>query len=110
MTRSLGAGQVGRGPWLLLSERRSSKVLDQLLTQEGVDLESEPLWAVSLSQAWAPWFLSRRLGEGADCRAALPHFSSHGSICGNSWEGPGSGIIRGLKVIEMREEEIAKDR
>lgn len=57
MRRSLGAGQVGGGPWLMLSERGSSQVLDQLLTQERVDLEPEPLWAL---------FPSPRLGSRSE--------------------------------------------
>lgn len=53
MRRALGDGQLGMVPWLLLSERGSSMVLDQLLTQkEEGDLEPGPLWVLFLSHAW----------------------------------------------------------
>lgn len=109
MRRPLGAGQVGGCPWLPLSKRESSKFLDQLLAQKwGGDLESGPLWALFPSpRLGAPWFSSRGLGEGAEYKAAPP--STHGSIWGNSWEGLGPGITRGLKVLEARRRNRTKD-
>lgn len=63
---------MGGGSWLLLSERESSKILNQLLTQkEGRDLGSGPLWALFPSpRLGAPWFSSRGLGERAEFQAA----------------------------------------
>lgn len=94
-----------RVPWLPLSERGRSEVLDQLLTQkEGGALESGPLWVLFLSlRLGVLWFSSRALGGGQS--AKLPPHSPHVSICGNSWEGLGPGIIRGPMVLEMRESE-----
>jgi hypothetical protein len=53
MWRHLGTRQVGRTPWLPLSERGKSEVLAQLLTQkEGEDLKSlSCMVPVYLSQA-----------------------------------------------------------
>lgn len=110
MRRPLGAGQGGGRPWLPLSKRESYKFLDQLLAQkQGGDLESGPLWALFPSpRLGAPLFSSRGLGEGAEYKAAAPqHPWLH---LGNSWEGLGLGIIRGLKVLEARRRNRAKDR
>lgn len=104
---------MSEGPWLLLSEKRCSKILDQLLTQkEGGDLESGPLWGfVSLSQCWGTLTFIQGTWRGQGTKLP-PHPSSYVPICGNSQEGLGPGVFRVLKALEISEREKyrAKDR
>lgn len=59
---------------MLLSEKRCSKILDQLLTQkEGGDLESGPLWGfVSLSQCWGTLALIQGTRRGGRVQSCFP--------------------------------------
>lgn len=94
MRRPLGVGQVGGASWLLLPERGHSKVLDQLLTQkEKGDLGSEPcVGSTSFPRAWGTLALIQGTWRGVREQSIPPS----SSICGNSWEGLGTGIIRAL--------------
>ena len=77
---------MSEGPWLLLSEKRCSKTLDQLLTQkEGGDLESGLLWGfVSLCQCWGTLAFIQGTWRGAGYKAASPPQL----LCPYLWEQP----------------------
>lgn len=103
----MGAHQGCGGPGMLFSEMGKSYSPAWLHflphRREGRLKSGRCGGPVLFSRAWGwRWGLPRLLSskeseEGAADRASRlsnPHPSSHGSICGNSWEeGPGPGII-----------------
>lgn len=104
MRRPLGTGRVGGAPWLPISGKGQCRVLRQLLDPKGG--RGPRVWAMRVLcfplRLGALWLQSSKLGEGVAYKLPSPPPGSHGSICGNSWEGLGPGIITGPKSLEMR--------